>query len=135
MSSISEAKPPPRLVLFEVLGDLGTYVGEYEISESRSFDIDLSVVTEATCNKSLGSCGLPEEVVESSQWLESPPIVTTLEPPVTPTQSIDFEFTIGGDFSSLTGDFCLDVFGVLGEVVAPEGINPLPALIETPADR
>lgn len=101
---------------------------------SLSLDIDLSVGVDATCNKSLGSCGLPDEFVDVSQSVTSVPMVAIFAGPVTPILSIPFEFVIGGDFSSVIGDLCRALFGVVGEVVFPEGNNPLPAVTEPPVD-
>jgi hypothetical protein len=60
--------------------------------------------------------------------------VAILDVPNSPTVSIFFEFVIGGDFSSVIGDLCRVVFGVVGEVVLPEGNNPLPAVTDTPIE-
>ena len=100
---------------------------------SLSLGIDFSAGVEATCNKSLGSCGLPVDV-DVSQLLISVPIVAILDIPDSPILSIFFEFVIGGDFSSVIGDLCRVVFGVVGEVVLPEGNNPLPAVTDPPAE-
>ena len=101
------------------------------MSRSFSFGKLLSDGVDATWSNSLGSCGRPDE---ASQLHISVPIVAILEGPDDPTDNIDFEFVIGGDFSSVIGDLCLLLFGVLGDVVFPVGISPLPAVTVPPAD-
>ena len=131
---MSEANPPPSLFLPDPLGDFGTYVGEYEISASRSFDVDLSQGLDATCNKSLGSWGLLDESLPTSQLLISVPIVVILDVPDGPLLNVHFEFVIGGDLSSLIGDLCRKFFGVVGDEAFPDGKSPLPAVTDPPVD-
>ena len=100
---------------------------------SLSLGIDFSLGVDATCNNSLGSCGLPEDDVVSQLGI-SVPIVAILEVPDSPTLSVVFEFVIGGDFSSVIGDLCRVFFGVVGEIVDPEGNSPLPAVTDAPVD-
>ena len=95
--------------------------------------ISLSDGVDASWSKSLGSCGRPDEPVDASQLQTSVPIVAILEDPEDP-KGIDLELVIGGDFSSVIGDLCLLLFGVLGDVVFPVGISPLPAVTVPPAD-